>query len=125
MKDLKADKYIPYEVMSRALIQFINEDWLILGDIHQVESDEELGKCIKAAIELYHAVQRIKKGMLWAQWETFLYNLMEQIFKRKYGLFVPTKRDVSGRLKEYLNIMSRDVLEAEINSLEEDLVCLR
>lgn len=61
MKDLKADKYIPYEVMSRALIQFINEDWLILGDIHQVESDEELGKCIKAAIELYHAVQRIKK----------------------------------------------------------------
>lgn len=40
MKDLKADKYIPYEVISRALIQFINEDWLILGDIHQVESDE-------------------------------------------------------------------------------------
>lgn len=46
-------------------------------------------------------------------------------FQKKIWVVCSNKRDVSGRLKEYLNIMSRDVLEAEINSLEEDLVCLR
>lgn len=115
---------IPYLVLSAGLIQFMDEEWLNHVNPEQEELDDEIiNKHLHGTLELYEVIRKYQKTMLQSQWETILYNMLDQIFSKKYGMKIPTKSKFTTVFRSVIKPLMEDPLLEEIKSLKEELKC--